>query len=155
MKIGRKMRKSLSRISDRKSGWFHKKWKGWQLCNRLQTVLHNKVFYIDALCQISGSLPVLLLLKMWQKLFCENFFYIKNILCSVKQTVDIWQMGNCLTWFISPYWSVMLCAKYQEAGLCGSWEKCDRNCFVTTMQDDGKLHRPKKMDSDVVLVAST
>jgi hypothetical protein len=22
---------------------------------------------------------------------------------------------------------LMLCAKYQEAGLCGSWEICDRN----------------------------
>ena len=25
----------------------------------------------------------------------------------------------------------MLCAKYQETGLCGTWEKCDRNYFVT------------------------
>ena len=25
----------------------------------------------------------------------------------------------------------MLCAKYQEAGLCGSWEKCDRNYLVS------------------------
>ena len=34
----------------------------------------------------------------------------------------------------------MLCAKYQEAGLCGSREKCDRNYLVTptptTTQDD-------------------
>jgi hypothetical protein len=26
---------------------------------------------------------------------------------------------------------LMLCAKYQEAGLCGSWEICDWNNFVT------------------------
>ena len=25
----------------------------------------------------------------------------------------------------------MLCAKYQEAGLCGSREKCDRNYIVS------------------------
>ena len=25
----------------------------------------------------------------------------------------------------------MLCAKYQEAGLCGSREKCDRNYLVS------------------------
>ena len=25
----------------------------------------------------------------------------------------------------------MFCAKYQEAGLCGSREKCDRNYFVS------------------------
>ena len=34
---------------------------------------------------------------------------------------------------------LMLCAKYQEAGLCGSPEKYDRNFFVTpspTTQDD-------------------
>ena len=26
---------------------------------------------------------------------------------------------------------LMLCAKYQEAGLCGSREKCDRNYLVS------------------------
>lgn len=30
---------------------------------------------------------------------------------------------------------LMLCAKYQEAGLCGSWEKCDRYYFVTQTPD--------------------
>ena len=37
----------------------------------------------------------------------------------------MWQIGNCVTRYSLSI--LMLCAKYQEAGLCGSWEKCDRN----------------------------
>ena len=35
----------------------------------------------------------------------------------------------------------MLCAKYQEAGLCGSTEKCDRNFFCDA--DDDNARRQK------------
>jgi len=42
--------------------------------------------------------------KMWQKLLCDKFFYIKNNVSSVKQEVDMRQIRNCLTRYSSPYW---------------------------------------------------
>ena len=35
----------------------------------------------------------------------------------------------------------MLCAKYQEAGLCGSREKCDRNYLVSKFAKAGRRHK--------------
>ena len=52
----------------------------------------------------------------------------------------------------------MLCAKYQEAGLCGSREKCDRNFFVTptpTTQDDRSdpyMSPPLKRAGDTIIM---
>ena len=45
---------------------------------------------------------------------------------------------------------LMVCAKYRKAGLYGSWEKCDRNFFVTTTPtpDDDDARRRKTTDSD-------
>ena len=40
----------------------------------------------------------------------------------------------------------MLCTKYQEAGICGSWEKCDSNYFVMQTMQDARQH--KTTDSD-------
>ena len=39
------------------------------------------------------------------------------------------QIQNCVTRYSLSI--LMLCAKYQEAGLCGSREKCDRNYLVS------------------------
>ena len=35
----------------------------------------------------------------------------------------------------------MLCAKYQEAGLCGSKEKCDRNFCDADTADDARRQK--------------
>ena len=42
--------------------------------------------------------------KMWRKLFCDKFFYLKNILSSVKQEVDMQPLWNCVTSYSFPYW---------------------------------------------------
>ena len=45
--------------------------------------------------------------------------FLLNIQSRVKQKVDMTQIQNCVTRY-------SLCAKYQEGGLWGSREKCDR-----------------------------
>ena len=46
---------------------------------------------------------------------------------------------------------LMLCAKYQEDGLCGSWEKCDRNYFVTpTTTDSDPYMSPLRNAGDTI-----
>ena len=45
---------------------------------------------------------------------------------------------------------LMLCAKYQEAGLCGSWEKCDRNYFVTQTPDSDPYMSPVRNAGDII-----
>ena len=54
----------------------------------------------------------------------SKFACVHNIQSRVKQEVDMPQIQKCVTRYSSPY---QICAKYQEAGLCGSREKCDRN----------------------------
>ena len=54
--------------------------------------------------------------------------FLLNIQSRVKQEVDMQQIQNCVTRYFS---ILMLCAKYQEAGLCGSQENCDRNYLVS------------------------
>ena len=63
------------------------------------------------------------------------FSYLRLRQSRVKQEVDMPQIQKCFTQY--SFSILMLCAKYQEAGLCGYREKCDRN-FVTptTPQDD-------------------
>ena len=55
--------------------------------------------------------------------------FLLNIQSGVKQKVDMPQIQNCVSQYSSPYWCSV--PKYQEAGLCGSWEKCDRNYLVS------------------------
>ena len=68
---------------------------------------------------------------MWQKLFRYQKY------SKFRQTGSGHAADSKLSYTIQ-FSILMLCAKYQEAGLCGSWEKCDRNYFVT----------PTTMDSD-------
>ena len=95
----------------------------WTCC-RSKTALHDTVLHTDALCQISGSWPLWFPRKMWQKLSCEQIClcpqYSKSRQTGSKHAAD---SKMCYTIQFS---ILMLCAKYQEAGLCGSREKCDR-----------------------------
>ena len=63
--------------------------------------------------------------KMWQKLSCE-----KICLCpqhSKSRKTGIGHAADSKMRYMIQFSILMLCAKYQEAGLCGSREKCDRN----------------------------
>ena len=42
----------------------------------------------------------------------------------------------------------MLCAKYQDAGLCGSREKCDRNYLVSKLAYVHNIQSPVKQEVD-------
>ena len=44
---------------------------------------------------------------------------------------------------------LMLCAKYQEAGLCGSQEKCDRNYLVSKFAYVHNIQSRVKQDVDM------
>ena len=92
---------------------------------RFKTALHDTVLHTDALCQISGSWPVLFPRKMWQKLSCEQICLCPQYSKS-RKTGSGHATDSKLRYTIQ-FSILMLCAKYQEAGLCGSWEKCDRN----------------------------
>ena len=99
------------------------------MCGRFKTVLHDTVLYTDALCHISGSWPLWFLRKMWQKLSCDQICLCPKY-SKLRQTGSGHAADSKLRYTIQ-FSILMLCAKYQEAGLCGSWEKCDRNYLVT------------------------
>ena len=44
---------------------------------------------------------------------------------------------------------LMLCAKYQEAGLCGSREKCDRNYLMSKFAYIHNIQSPVKQEVDM------
>ena len=54
----------------------------------------------------------------------SKFAYVHNIQSRKTGSGHAADSKLCYTIQLS---ILMLCAKYQEAGLCGSWEKCDRN----------------------------
>ena len=103
-------------------------------CRRFKNVLHDTVLHTDALCQISRSWLVWFQRKMWQKLSCEQIClcpqYSKSRKTGSGHTADS-KMRYTIQFSI-----LMLCAKYHEAGLCGSREKCDKFFVTTTTQDD-------------------
>ena len=71
----------------------------WEILSEIKTFL---------ILRFSGPLSLL----------CVKFVYVKNILSCVKQEIDMWQIGNCVTARIQL--SILMdCAKYQEAFLCG------------------------------------
>jgi len=91
-------------------------------CGRFETVIHDTVLHTDDLCQISRSWPVWFLRKIWQKCFrYQNH-------CKFRQTGRGHAADSKLSYAIQCS-ILMLCAKYQEASLCGSWEKCDEKLF--------------------------
>ena len=45
---------------------------------------------------------------------------------------------------------LMLCAKYQEAGLCGSQEKCDRNYLVSKFAYVHNIQSRVKQEVDML-----
>ena len=55
--------------------------------------------------------------------------FLLNIQSRVKQEVDMPKIPKLH--YTIQFSILMLCAKYQEAGLCGSREKCDRNYLVS------------------------
>ena len=67
--------------------------------------------------------------KMWQKLSCEQIClcpqYSKSSKTGSGHAADS-KLGYTIQFSI-----LMLCVKFQEAGLCGSREKCDRNYLVS------------------------
>ena len=56
------------------------------------------------------------------------FFYVKY--SKLRQTGSGHSTDSKLRYTIQ-FSILMLCAKYQEAGMCGSREKCDRNYLVS------------------------
>ena len=98
-------------------------------CRRFKTVLNDKVLSPSALCQISGTWLVWFPRKMWQKLSCEQIClcpqYSKSRKTGSGHTAD-----SKLRYTIQ-FSILMLCTKYQEAGLSGSRKKCDRNYLVS------------------------
>ena len=66
---------------------------------------------------------------MWQKSSCEQICLCPHYSKSHK-TGSGHAADSKLRYSIQ-FSILMLCAKYQEAGLCGSWEKCDRNYLVS------------------------
>ena len=46
----------------------------------------------------------------------------------------------------------MLCAKYQEAGLCGSREKCDINYLVSKFAYVQNIQSPVKQEVDMLQI---
>ena len=108
---------------------------------QIQKCVIDTFLYTDALCQISGSWLVWFQRKMWQKLSCEQICLCPQYWKS-RQTGSGHAADSKLRYRIQ-FSILMLCAKYQKAGLCGSREKCDRNFLwrrhwrKTPMQDDG------------------
>ena len=47
---------------------------------------------------------------------------------------------------------LMLCAKYQEAGLCGSREKCDRNYLVSKFAYVHNIQSHVKQEVDMLQI---
>ena len=47
---------------------------------------------------------------------------------------------------------LMLCAKYQEAGLCGSREKCDRNYLVSKFAYVHNIQSRVKQEVDMLKI---
>ena len=71
-----------------------------------------------------------------------------------------WTCGRFKTALHDTVSILMLCAKYQEAGLCGSREKCDRNFlwrWRKTMQDDRSdpyMSPPLKRAGDTITLGT-
>ena len=98
-------------------------------------MLHDTILHTDALCKISGSWPLWFPRKLWQKLSCEQ-------ICpqySKSRKTGSGHAADSIMHYTLQFSIQMLCAKYQEAGLCASREKCDRDFLWRrrkTTQDD-------------------
>ena len=75
--------------------------------------------------------------------------FLLNIQSPIKQEVDMLQIQNCYMIQLS---ILMLCAKYQEAGLCGSREKCDRNYLVSTFAYVHNIQSRVKQEVDMLQI---
>ena len=108
---------SISKIFEVPS---NRKWKAAD--SKLSYTVQFSILMLCAKYQEEGLCGKLR--KMWQK-FClhEKFVYIKNILSTVKQEVEMRQTRNCHSF---PYWCSVPNIRNLE---CSSWEKCDRNFF--------------------------
>ena len=89
--------------------------------------------------------------KMWQKLSCEQICLCPQYLKS-RQTGSGHVADSKMCYMIQ-FSILMLCAKYQEAGLCGSQEKCDRNFLWRrrkTTDSDPYISLPLKRAGDTI-----
>ena len=66
---------------------------------------------------------------MWQKLSCEQIC-LRPQYSNSRQTGSKLAADSKMRYRIQ-FSILMLCAKYQKAGLCGSRKKCDRNYLVS------------------------
>ena len=80
--------------------------------DRLETLSHGKVLHTDALCQISESWLVWFLRKMRQIVLYQKY-------SKFRQTGSGHAADSKLSYTIQ-FSILMLCVKYQKAGLCGS-----------------------------------
>ena len=90
--------------------------------------------------------------KMWQKLSCEQICLCPQY--SMSRKTGSGHAADSKMRYTIQFSILMLCAKYQEAGLCGSREKCDRN-FVwrrrKTTDSDPYMSPPLKGAGDAML----
>ena len=98
-------------------------------CRRFKTASHDTFLHTEAVCQLSGSWPVWLPRKMWQKLSWEQIFLCPQY--SKSHQTGSGHAANSKMRYTIQFSILMFCAKYQEAGLCGSRNKCDKNYLVS------------------------
>ena len=127
-------------------------------CRRFKNALHDTVLNTDALCQISGGIwPLWFPREMWQKLSCEQICLWSQY-SKWRQTESGHAADSKLRYTIQ-FSILMLFAKYQEeAGLCGSREKCYR-IFLwrrrrKTTDSDPYMSPPLKRAGDTITIVT-
>ena len=120
---------------------------------QIQKCVTRTVLHIDAVCQISGRWPLWFPRKMWQKLCCEQI-YLWPQYSKSRQTGSGYATDSKLRYTIQ-FSILMICAKYQKAGLCGSQEKCDRNFLwrgrrCKTMDSEPYMSPPLKLAGNTI-----
>ena len=84
---------------------------------------------------------------MWQKLSCEQICLCPQY--SKSRKTGSGHAANSKLRYTIQFSILMLCAKYQEAGLCGSREKCDRNYLFSKCAYVNNIQSPVKQDVDM------
>ena len=86
-------------------------------CHSAETVLHYTILYTDDLCQISGSWHV-----WYRRKMCDRNFSVSRL---HKKYSKFWEIGSRQAIHSKLFYNIqfsilMLCVKYQEAGMPGS-----------------------------------
>ena len=85
---------------------------------------------------------------MWQILFCEQICLCPQY-SKLRQTGSGHATDSKMRYTIQ-FSILMLCAKYQEAGLCGCREKCDRNYLVSKFAYVHNIQSRVKQEVDML-----